>query len=364
VGTSHCGSIGKAYPSQETGAPAGAGVTIHDVALLAGVSTGTASKALNGRGQLRDETRERVQAAAQQLGFRPNDLAKSLVRGRTFTVGLLTSDSFGRFSIPVMQGVEDALGAGSIAVYLCDARGDRVRERHYVDSLLSRRVDGIIVSGRRADPRPPLGVSPAVPVVYAYSQSTSPEDLAVIPDDVHGGHLAVEHLVRAGRRRLAHVTGPARFEAVQTRLEGARRAAAEGGLELSGASVLTGAWSEAWGREAATLLLAEKPDVDAISCGNDQIARGVADALRERGVRVPDDVAIVGYDNWEILAAATRPPLTSVDVGLEGVGRTAAHLLLARIDGARETGVRRLPCSLVVRESSGFRSLREPSEPG
>jgi LacI family transcriptional regulator len=339
-------------------------VTIHDVALLAGVSTGTASKALNGRGQLRDETRERVQAAAQQLGFRPNDLAKSLVRGRTFTVGLLTSDSFGRFSIPVMQGVEDALGAGSIAVYLCDARGDRVRERHYVDSLLSRRVDGIIVSGRRADPRPPLGVSPSVPVVYAYSQSTSPEDLAVIPDDVHGGHLAVEHLVRAGRRRLAHVTGPARFEAVQTRLEGARRAAAEGGLELSGASVLTGAWSEAWGREAATLLLAEKPDVDAISCGNDQIARGVADALRERGVRVPDDVAIVGYDNWEILAAATRPPLTSVDVGLEGVGRTAAHLLLARIDGAREAGVRRLPCSLVVRESSGFRSLREPSEPG
>jgi LacI family transcriptional regulator len=334
-------------------------VTIHDVALIAGVSTGTASKALSGRGQLRDETRERVQAAAQQLGFRPNDLARSLIRGRTFTVGLLTSDSFGRFGIPVMQGVEDALGAGSIAVYLCDARGDRVRERHYVDSLLSRRVDGIIVSGRRADPRPPLGVDPSVPVVYAYSQSTSPEDLAVVPDDVHGGRLAMEHLVRAGRRRLAHVTGPARFEAVQLRFDGARLAAEEAGLPLSGGRVLTGAWSEAWGREAAGLLLAESPDVDAVFCGNDQIARGVADALRERGVRVPDDVAIVGYDNWEILAAATRPPLTSVDQRLEDVGRTAARLLLARIDGEREAGVRRLPCSLVVRESSGFRSLRE-----
>lgn len=337
-------------------------MTIHDVALLAGVSTGTASKALNGRGQLRDETRERVQAAAQQLGFRPNDLAKSLIRGRTFTVGLLTSDSFGRFGIPVMQGIEDALGAGSIAVYLCDARGDRVRERHYVDSLLSRRVDGIIVSGRRADPRPPLGVPPSVPVVYAYAQSTSPDDLAIVPDDVHGGRLATEHLARAGRRRLAHVTGPARFEAVQLRFDGARRAVEEAGLELPSKRVLTGAWSEAWGREAAGLLLAEHRDVDAIFCGNDQIARGVADALREAGVQVPDDVAIVGYDNWEILAAATRPPLTSVDQGLEGVGRTAARLLLARIEGERENGVLRLPCSLVVRESSGFSSLREHPE--
>lgn len=323
---------------------------------------GTVSKALNGRGQLRDETRERVQSVALQLGFRPNDLAKSLTRGRTFTVGLLTSDSFGRFSIPVTQGIEDALGAGSIAVYLCDARGDRVRERHYLDNLLSRRVDGIIVSGRRADPRPPLGAGVPVPVVYAYSQSTSPDDLAVVPDDAHGGRLAAEHLVRAGRRSLAHVTGPARFEAVRLRLEGARQAAREAGLDLPPERVLTGAWSEAWGREAAALLLSESPGVDAITCGNDLIARGVADALRERGVRVPDDVAIVGYDNWEILAAATRPPLTSVDMGLEGLGRTAAHLLLARIDGDRETGVRRLPCSLVVRESSGVVSLREPSE--
>src|SRR5262249_49081888 len=155
------------------------------------------------------------------------------------------------------QGIEDALGAGSIAVYLCDARGDRVRERHYVDNLLSRRVDGIIVSGRRADPRPPLGAGIPVPVVYAYSQSTSADDLGVVPAEAHGGRLAAEHLLRAGRRRLAHVTGPSRFEAVRLRLEGARQAAAEAGLELPDERVLTGAWSEAWGREAAGVLLAE-----------------------------------------------------------------------------------------------------------
>ena len=113
-----------------------------DVAALAGVSVGTASKALNGRGQLREETRERVRAAAEQLGFRPNTVARSLLAGRTYTVGLITTDNFGRFSIPLMLGAEDALGAGEISAFMCDSRDDPIREQHYVRTLLSRRVDG------------------------------------------------------------------------------------------------------------------------------------------------------------------------------------------------------------------------------
>src|SRR3981189_2150255 len=116
--------------------------TIRDVAALAGVSIGTASKALNGQGKLRDETRERVAAAAPQLGCGPNGLARGLLAGRTYTVGVITTDSFGRFSIPVMLGAEDALGAGQISVLLCDGRGDRIREQHYLRTLLGRRVDG------------------------------------------------------------------------------------------------------------------------------------------------------------------------------------------------------------------------------
>jgi LacI family transcriptional regulator len=135
-------------------------------------------------------------------------------------------------------------------------------------------------------------------------------------------------------------------------LEGARSAAAELGVELPANRVLFGSWSEAWGYEAAARLLAQDPDVDAIFCGNDLIGRGVADALRDRGVRVPDDVALVGYDNWEILSAGTRPPLTSVDMGLEGLGGKAAQLLLDLIEGEPVSGVQRLPCRLVVRASS------------
>jgi LacI family transcriptional regulator, galactose operon repressor len=336
-------------------------VTLADVASAAGVSLSTASKALNGRGQLREETRERVRAAAQRLGFEPNAVARSLMQGRTYTVGLLTSDSFGRFSIPLLLGVEDGIGAGQMSVFLCDARDDPVRERHYVQNLLARRVDGLIVTGRRTDVRPPIadGKLP-VPVVYAYTQSASEQDVSLLPDDAQGARLAVEHLLAIGRRRLAHVTGPSRFRAVLDRLEGARHVMASAGLELPDELVLTGSWSEAWGYEAAQILLQQGRPVDGVVCGSDQIARGFVDGLRERGVRVPDDVAVVGFDNWEPIAEAARPPLTTVDLGLKRLGEAAAQRLLAMIDGQSLTGVERLPCDLVIRGSTGPPSLREP----
>jgi LacI family transcriptional regulator len=334
--------------------------TIMDVAVLAGVSVSTVSKAINGGGQLRAETRTRVLEAARELGFEPNAQAKSLVRGRTYTVGLLTSDSFGRFSIPLMQGIEDTLGAGQLSVLLCDARGDAVRERHYLRTLLSRRVDGIIVTGRRTDTRPPLSAEPlAVPVVYAFTKSAEAGDLSLVPDDVHGGRLAAEHLLTSGRRRLAHITGPTRFEAVRERAAGMRAVVAGAGHDLPDGHVLAGEWSEAWGREASRLLVADGGEVDGIFCGSDQIARGASDALRELGVRVPDDVALVGYDNWEVIAAATRPPLTTIDMDLEGLGRAAAQHLLAMIGGEHAAGVARRPCRLVIRESTGVSALRD-----
>ena len=132
-------------------------VTIRDVAAEAGVSIGTASKALNGQGKLRTETRERVAEAAERLGFAPNTLAQALLAGRSFTVGLITTDSFGRFSIPVMLGAEDALGTGQVSVFMCDTRDDPERERRYVEMLAGRRVDGLIVTGRRVEPQTPGG---------------------------------------------------------------------------------------------------------------------------------------------------------------------------------------------------------------
>ena len=151
-------------------------VTIRDVAARAGVSIGTASKALNDQGRLRQETRDRVTAAARELGFAPNVLARALLAGRTYTVGVITSDSFGRFSIPVMLGAEDALGAGQISVFMCDTRDDPAREKQYLKMLLNRRVDGLIVTGRRIEPRPSIGRGLGIPVVYAMTQSLDSDE--------------------------------------------------------------------------------------------------------------------------------------------------------------------------------------------
>jgi LacI family transcriptional regulator len=225
-----------------------------------------------------------------------------------------------------MLGVEDALGTGQVSVFMCDTRDDPERERRYVETLAARRVDGLIVTGRRIEPRPPVVAGPGIPVVYA-------------------------HLLHGGRRRIGHITGPERFLGARMRAAGFGATLAQAGLRAYG-GVRFGEWSERWGRDAAARLLAEEPGTDAIFCGSDQIARGVADTLRAAGRAIPGDVALVGFDNWEPMALGAQPPLTSVDMCLEEVGRVAAGLLLAAIAGEPARGTRRVPCRLVTRQSS------------
>lgn len=332
--------------------------TIRDVARNAGVSVGTVSKALNDKGQLSADTRSRVQAAATALGFLPNDLAQSLHRKRSFTIGLISSDLSGRFSIPILEGIEEALDLERFSVFLCKPTDDAAHERRHVESLLAKRVDGIIVTSRRTDPRRPLEMpNRAVPVVYAYARTGAADATCLLPDDEGGGLAAGRHLLTLGRTRIAHITGPDRFAAARERQAGLQKALMEAGRSLDPRLARSGPWSEAWGREALLDLLQAGHAFDAVFCGSDQIARGVADALREQGRHVPDDVALVGYDNWEIMAAATRPPLTTVDPCLYELGRGAAQCLLSMIadtvvsDLARRTV--HVPSRLVIRASCG-----------
>jgi LacI family transcriptional regulator, galactose operon repressor len=334
-------------------------LTIRDVARLAGVSIGTASKALNANGRLSAETRGRVLRVAGEIGYRPNNLAQSLHRARTMTVGILSNDSFGRFAFPIVEALERRLFDHGIAVFMCNATDDPFRERRHIEQLLNKRVDGLVVTARRADKREPIEpVARGLPVVYVYSQVESPDALCLLPDDKGGAALAVGHLAALGRKRIAHITGPERFEAVRLREEGYREALAATGLAAN-AQCLAGDWSEAWGREAAQRLCGRgRPAPDALFCGNDQIARGAIDGLRELGRSTPEDVAVVGFDNWEVMAKGARPPLTSVDMNLDALGRAAGECLLDMISGRALAGVRRLPCSLVVRESCGARAQK------
>lgn len=322
-----------------------------DVARVAGVSVGTVSKALNGTGSLRQETRENVQAVADRLGFVVDARGRGLSSGRTYTVGFLTTDSFGRFVLPILMGAEDALSVGQMAVILCDTRDDHAREQNLLRSLRSRRVDGLVVTGRSTDPREPVAID--IPVVHAFTPPRhvpgGPEQYAVLSDDAAGARMVCEHLLSTGRRRILHVTGPQRHRSARVRAQILEQSAGE----RLAAPVMYGSWTEEWGRRAVDLAAASRTDYDAVSCGSDQIARGVLDRLRERGIDVPDRVAVTGYDNWDVMALAARPALTTVDSCLTEVGTRAGGMLLDLIEG-REPEQRQVVVSprLEVRGSS------------
>ena len=303
-------------------------VRIYDVARVAGVSVATASKALNDTGRMTVETRERVKQTAATLGFRPNAMARALTQKRSFTIGLLTNDTYGRFTLPVMAGVAEALVDKGVSVFLCGIEDDAALGQIHVDAMQDKQVDGIIAAGKRIDRRLPVDLSNLpVPVIYVFTEG--PEDsITLVSDDEQGACEAVEWLVQLGRKRIVHVTGPADFTSVVARERAYRSVVGDK------AKVLNGPWSEAWGHEAVDRLWrGTAPAPDGIFCGNDQIARGVVDALRERGVAVPTDVSVIGFDNWEIVAAATRPPLTTVDMNLKQLGREAGQLILRLAEG-------------------------------
>lgn len=324
-------------------------VTIHDVAKAAGVSVSTVSKALNDTGRMTAETRDKIKSIATGVGFRPNALARSLLFNRSFTVGLLTNDTYGRFTLPLMSGISEALVDQGVSVFLCAIEDDPKLAKIHVDAMLDKQVDGIIATGKRIDRSLPVDLAGLpVPVVYAYSQGTE-GSVILTADDAQGAQLAISRLRSTGRRRLVHITGPESFASALERANAFQRTVGPD------AKVLFGEWTEAWGHQSiAALFDAEGERPDGIFCGNDQIARGVVDALRERGLRVPEDVAVVGFDNWEIVAAQTRPALTTIDMNLKELGRIAGLTILDLAEGRPVApGLRKLPCSLVVRQSCG-----------
>jgi len=334
-------------------------VTLSDVAARAGVSLATASKALNGRSDVKAATRERVESAAAELQFSPNPFARALHTRQTGTIGMLTSDLDNRFVLPILLGAEDALGAGSTSVLLADTRDDVIREQHHLRVLKMKRVDGILVVGRNTNPRPPIETDGSLPVVYVYAPSEDPENASFTPDNVKAGRIAVEHLLARGRRRIAFLNGDMTYSAARERVAGAEAAMLAAGLELVGGANMYGQWSEAWGRSGALALLDGRPKVDAIIAGNDVLARGVLDMARSRGLRIPSDIAVVGFDNWDILCQDSWPPLSSVDMNLQDLGRRAARALVEAIGGRPSRGIHLGDVRLAPRESTAIVDLPE-----
>ena len=327
--------------------------TLTDVAHLAGVSLTTASKAINGRDRISEATRNRVLRAAKKLSYAPNLVAKSLARGQSSIIGVLLRDpTVHRFAMPIVIGAQSVLEQRDFSAIIADARGVVERFADLAILLRQRNVDGLVIVGDMQEPTPSITESVQIPCVYVYGATSNSRDVVHLVDDFAGAVAVVNHLVGTGRARIAHITGPDHSPAVQERVLGTAHCLNDHGLKLA-TPVKYGAWSQRWAREATRDVLAEAPDIDAIACGNDQLAAAVLEAVIASGRRVPDDVAITGYDNWTTFAQDTDPALTTLDMDLEHLGASAVNDLFAMIGGARVGGgTRHHEGTLVVRGST------------
>lgn len=303
-------------------------VTIRDVAAEAGVSLGTVSNVLNRSNAVAPEKRRRVLDAIETLGFVRHAGAALMRGGKARTIGLVALDVRNPFFTELARGAEDAARESDRLLILCNSDEDAEQERNYLESLEEQRVLGVVISpvDERTETLQRLRERGTAVVLLGRPR---PDYCSVRVDDVAGGELAADHLLDLGHRRLAYVTAPLTIGQYQERLEGVRRALRRRGLPEDSCRVIEvgSLGTAAEGRLAATVLREQHPDVTGVACGNDLLALGVVAGLFRQGVRVPDQVSVVGFDNIE-MAEQNPLPLTTINQPKAELGYVATNLLL------------------------------------
>jgi LacI family transcriptional regulator len=332
-------------------------VTVRDVARHAGVSLRTVTNVINDWPYVTDETRAKVRRSIDLLGYRPSRLASSLRTGHTNTIGVMIPDITNPFFGQVVRGCEDVLYAADYSIFLCNTNEDPQKQASYLEMLVDRGVDGLLVFGARSTGETPAGiVHDDLPVVSEDSPVQNRNTTTIDIDNAGGAQMAVAHLLALGRRRIAYLGGPTQRLAAEHRLQGYRQALAQAGVVYDEALVQRCAPSIRGGLQSALALLREKLP-DALFCYNDLMAVGAMVACRQLGLSVPRDVAVVGFDDVAI-ASFVEPALTTVRVRQYDLGRLASELLLERLadrEGLRDQVL--YPVELVVRNSCGARRM-------
>ncbi|HET9104183.1 MAG TPA: LacI family DNA-binding transcriptional regulator [Solirubrobacteraceae bacterium] len=329
-------------------------VTIRDVARVAEVHPGTVSRALNEqtRALVNPETAERVLRAAEELGYRPNPIARGLKTNRSFTVGVVIPDLTNPLFPPIMRGIEDRLAEAGYTALIVNTDNDGSRERSQITAMRARQVDGFIAATARLDQEllDEVDGTPLVLVNRSFEDGSVP---AVGVDDRAGIELAVAHVAALGHRRIGHLAGPQNVSTGHRRYVGFLDAMRAHGLEvLDGAVSFTAALTESEGARASAELLERRPEVTAIVAGNDRLAIGCYDTLAARGLDCPGDVSVVGFNDMPFVDRL-KPPLTSVRVPQREIGTAAADLLLQQLaDPSAPPREILLEPSLIVRAST------------
>jgi LacI family transcriptional regulator len=329
--------------------------TMSDVARAANVSIATVSHVINGTRYVSPERVDAVHAAMQQLDYTPDATARSLRMGRTDTIGLVIPDNSNPFFAELARWIEEAGFDAGYTTVLANSAEQPERERRYVSTLLSKRVDGLIVAPSGGDDgalRRLLGAV-KIPVVMVDRDGAPPTADVVLYDNAGGSYEATRHLLQLGHTRIGCIAGPAGVPPVAARVEGFRRALAEAGVDVAPDAIITADFHFTGGRSGAAKLLETGEGFTALFAANDLMAAGAVRELTARGISVPEEMSVLGFDDAP-LAEMISPALTTVRQPLQQMADTAVSLLLGRMSG-REDGppVRRvLPTSLVIRDST------------
>jgi LacI family transcriptional regulator len=332
-----------------------AAVTLEMVAAAAGVSPSTVSRILNGTAKVSADKKAAVDEAIARLGFRPNPVARGLAGGRTLSIGVVTQAINSPFYGEGLRGIEDELGAHGYMPLFVSGHWTAADEQRCIDLLLSRRVDGVIMFTGRLPDRAVLAVARQVPIVVTGRQLEAPNLFSLSFDNVEGARLATQHLIGLGHRRIVHITGDRDHADALEREQGYRLALDAAGLPFDPTLVVPGNFLESSGLMALNHLVESRVDFSAIFAANDQTAMGVALGLYRKGLRVPDDVSLVGFDDIAGSQYST-PPLTTVRQPVYELGHLSARAMLALLRG--QTPELALPPPQLVPRESTRRLLR------
>ncbi|MDX3229807.1 LacI family DNA-binding transcriptional regulator [Streptomyces sp. ME19-01-6] len=334
--------------------------TLEEVAARAGVGRGTVSRVINGSPRVSDRTRTAVEQAVAELGYVPNRVARALAANRADAVALVIPEPETRlFAEPyfsdIIRGVGAELAEADLQLLLTLLRTPKERQR-FAEYLSAHRVDGVLlVSVHADDPLPDLLERIEMPAVLSGRRSAHETVPYVDCDNTGGAQSAVEHLIGRGRSTVATITGPLDMYVAQCRLDGYRAAIQAAGQEVDPGLIVAADFTEEGGRRAMRELLERRPGLDAVFAASDVMAAGARQVLREQGRRVPDDVALVGFEDSAV-ARHMDPPLTSVRQTTEEMGRAMVRVLLEEIEAQGERTSKRpqlvLPTELVRRGSS------------
>lgn len=327
--------------------------TMRDVAEEANVSVTTVSHVINGTRFVSEELRKRVLETMKRLDYRPNILARGLRVGKTNTIGLIVPDNSNPFFAEVSRVVEDVGFDSGYNVILCNSDGNLDKELTYIDVLVAKQVDGIIfIASSSQSEHLRLLVSERIPVVVADREMPDLDVDLVLVDNSRGGYEATKYLLELGHRRIGCIAGPSDITPSAERIKGYRQALSEFDVPFGEDLIVRGDFQFEGGKKAMSQLLALPKPPSAVFICNDVMAIGAMGSIRSVGLRIPEDVSIVGFDNIG-QASATWPPLTTIAQPIEQMARIATELLIRRLTGSADPERRRivLEASLVIRGS-------------